>query len=202
MSNDKAPPQFISHETKNPNVNRSYYFTCPISEKYSLGKKAGQEMYKGRQDWKKHINQAVGRIITEKGVSKEDAEELKKDALKQLEECFTAEKNKPIINPAYEEYMKNKPKTIRTKKVKEDLQPKINELEAENEELKAKNEELEAENETLKAKNKTQEKQIRELMEIIEKQNAKKRPAVKKKTQEELVKLELQEVMSPLLGGN
>jgi len=140
MTDNKAPPKYLSHQTNNPNVNRSYYFTCPISSQYNLGQKAGKEMYKGQQDWKKHIRTAVGRIITEKGVSAEDAKALQEDAFKQLEEAMKSEKNKELINPEYEEYIKNKPTRSRT--IKEDQTLKIKELEEKILELEALNQEL------------------------------------------------------------
>jgi len=101
--NEKAPPQYISHATNNPNVNRSYYFTCPVSTKYNLGVKAGKEMYKGLQDWKKHIDQAIGKAITneENELTSADIKKMKNDALKELDEAIKSERNKPIINPAY-----------------------------------------------------------------------------------------------------
>ena len=138
-----APPQYISHQTGKPNKNRSYYFICPISDEYKLGVKHGQEMYKGYQDWKKHIRNAVAQAIMTKGLSGEDAKVKEEVALNLLEEARKEEKNKEIINPEYEEWLKSKPtKTTKSKSSVSDLAIENENLKKELEDLKDKHQAL------------------------------------------------------------
>ena len=199
-----APPQYISHQTGKPNKNRSYYFICPISDEYKLGVKHGQEMYKGYQDWKKHIRNAVAQAIMTKGLSGEDAKVKEEVALNLLEEARKEEKNKEIINPEYEEWLKSKPtKTTKSKSSVSDLAIENENLKKELEalrkeqldreikfqetlnELKSQNESTEEVND-LKSHIEHKDKKINELKALVEELKKNQKQPRKKEKQTEV----------------
>jgi len=133
-----APPQYLSAETNNPNKNQSFYFICPIALEYKLGVKHGKEMYKGLQEWKKHIRNNIANAIMNHGLDGLDAKDKEHKAIEALELSRNTEKNKAIINPAYDEWLKEKPEKVSKAKTS------VGDLAIANQQLKKEKDEMEA----------------------------------------------------------
>ena len=100
----KEPAKYLSKKTNNPIQNNCYYYTCPVSEEYKIGAKYGTEMYKALQEWKKHIKNAVNKVIRSGKITVAEGDILETKTIEDFEEQRLTQT--PLINPEWEEWVK------------------------------------------------------------------------------------------------